>query len=233
MDFIDKFKEYSIDDIEMIIENKKDLYSKDEIIKLSELLKVKKASIIESNLPDTILCSKCEASNKFSDDICEFCGNEMDKDKYYAALDGYYNHVGNDGNEKKIKKSKKHIYIKVMIAISIIIIAIVVFLVVIMVQRNNLKDSLIKEWYSTSNSLILVLDISNDEIEYRSESYLIGNYTFDTFDWKVIDGNTIKVNRFGDEYTNFDIEISEDGKGLTITPALTSSDPYEKWVIID
>ena len=87
----------------------------------------------------------------------------------------------------------------------------------------------------------IVTEELKQAIEEKPDAYLhelaepfnCTSQAVDTFDWKATSGNSIEVNRFGDEYTKFNVEISEDEKVLTITPALTSSDSYEIWVSVD
>ena len=96
-DFLKEIKEYSIDELELIYETQKDLYTIEEmdmIRKQIELLqkKEKKAEKekIEKMLPKEIKCSKCEGPNSFKNDTCIFCGATLEKSKYYN-LDYYSN----------------------------------------------------------------------------------------------------------------------------------------------
>ena len=91
MNFIDEIKNYSIDDLELIIETQKDLYSDEELSIMKSMVKNKKIEEdlelqekIKSCLPSTIICEKCDAPNNFENDICEFCEAKIEKSKYYS-----------------------------------------------------------------------------------------------------------------------------------------------------
>ncbi|MEG1525887.1 MAG: hypothetical protein RR475_12885, partial [Clostridia bacterium] len=98
----------------------------------------------------------------------------------------------------------------------------------------NLKKAIVKEWYDTDGTIIKVLEIDDDEIEYRLETgYSWMGTTLGSYDWKVISGNKIKINRFADDSTIFTIELNEDKNILKVTPAITSTDASETWYHID
>ena len=95
MDIYDEIKDYTIDELELIISTQKDLYSDEEMKQIQSLLKEKQAqhdaerrAELMARLPDTILCPKCDGPNPFSNEKCCFCGQILDKSKYYT--DEYY-----------------------------------------------------------------------------------------------------------------------------------------------
>lgn len=88
----------------------------------------------------------------------------------------------------------------------------IIALVIISVQKANLKKLLVKEWYDdTEGSIIKVLDIEDDEMEYRLEmGYRWLDSTLGTYDWKEISGNKIKIKMYGDKYETYTIKLNDD-----------------------
>lgn len=68
----------------------------------------------------------------------------------------------------------------------------------------------------------LELDFSDDTIDYYFKSFFFTRY-IGSFDYEVIDGNTIDVNGMKVDVT------FEDDDTMTVTPAITSGDYYETW----
>ena len=94
----EEIKDCSLDDLELIEETQKDLYTEEEMKIISERLAelreeerrekaARKAAAdawISEHLPKEIKCPKCEGPNPFSNDHCEFCGYKLDKSEYYS-----------------------------------------------------------------------------------------------------------------------------------------------------
>ena len=91
MSFADEIKNYTIEELELIVLSQNDLYSEDEMNQLKALLEEKiriekeeyEAKIL-ARMPETINCEKCEAPNPSSNEVCEFCGCYLDKSVYYS-----------------------------------------------------------------------------------------------------------------------------------------------------
>lgn len=97
----------------------------------------------------------------------------------------------------------------------------------------RMKKVLVREWYALDDSIIKVLDIRDEEIEYRLETGISWlDTTVATFDWKPGFGNKIKVKLVGD-YSTYRIKLNNEGTILTVYPAITSPDSYETWYYID
>lgn len=87
----EEVKDCTVDELELILETQRELYSESEMKEIEEVLKEKekeKAKKIIERLPKTIVCPKCDGPNRFDNDVCEFCGNELNKEIYYS--DEYY-----------------------------------------------------------------------------------------------------------------------------------------------
>ena len=90
MNFTDEIKEYSIDDLELIIATQKELYTEEEMELLKQQLRdcykkeeeAKKARIL-ANLPESIPCQKCGGPNAFDNIVCNYCGAKLDKKRFY------------------------------------------------------------------------------------------------------------------------------------------------------
>ncbi len=102
------------------------------------------------------------------------------------------------------------------------------------VQKKQLKEDLQKEWMALADSIIKVLEFSDDRVEYRLETgYAWLDMTVDTFDYKVVTGSKIKIKQNGLKYTTYTIEFSKDKSRMTITPAVTTVDSSEVWYNLD
>lgn len=101
-DFKKEINGYSIDDLEIIINSQKDLYSEEEMEYIKSAYTNKKDDFIKARLPKKIKCTKCDMESDFSNDICPFCNSPFEKGKYYT-LDFYEDDDAettiNDGKE--------------------------------------------------------------------------------------------------------------------------------------
>lgn len=110
--FIDEIKDYSTEDLQLILNTQKDLYSSEELSIIESQLKehekqdkIKQQEFIEQHLPKEITCPKCDGVNDFSNDNCCYCGFKFDKKKYYSIE--YYtdeseeDETDNDSEEEK------------------------------------------------------------------------------------------------------------------------------------
>jgi ribosomal protein L40E len=80
MSFLDETKQMTTEDIELILEDQTQLYSKEEIELLKdELSSRQKEELVEkkSMLPKEIECPKCEGINPSSNENCQFCGYKI------------------------------------------------------------------------------------------------------------------------------------------------------------
>lgn len=99
-DFIEEIKNCPLEELELIYETQKDLYTSEEMELISEKInKIRKAEAerINEMLPSEINCPKCDGPNPFSNDVCEFCGHKIDKSKYYNPE--YYEKLETDEDE--------------------------------------------------------------------------------------------------------------------------------------
>ena len=89
-DFLKEIEHCSLDDLKLIFETQKDLYTSEEMdticLRIQALEKEKQEKLdawIEAHLPKEILCPKCDGPNSFESECCSFCGHVLDKSKYY------------------------------------------------------------------------------------------------------------------------------------------------------
>ncbi len=101
MTFYDEIKDYSVEDLHLIITTQQDLYTKEEMAQLKDLLDKKADEALQKELRQKALeeekrkelerkraslplaCPKCDGPNKRSDEACVFCGAKLDKDLLY------------------------------------------------------------------------------------------------------------------------------------------------------
>lgn len=173
---------------------------------------------------------------------CPQCGQILPDDSVYCVNCGAkVEHAFGDagqmssyGAQTKQKSTKK--IIGTAVCICIVIGAI--FMAVNAVQASKLKKELKRDWMDITGEdgvyLIKILDFSDDEVEYRIETgYLWMDTTLGTYDYKVVSGNKVKINQFGDSYKTYKIEFNEEKSMMTITSALTSTDAREYWFNLD
>ena len=114
-----------------------------------------------------------------------------------------------------------------------ICIALLLSIAVTIGNTYRIKKVLVREWYALDDSIIKVLDIRDEEMEYRLETGISWlNTTVATFDWKPGFGNEIKIKLVG-EYSTYRIKLNDEGNVLIVYPAITSPDSYETWYYID
>lgn len=104
---LDEIKGYSLDELKLIYETQKSLYTDEEMAVIQEQIneieaaeKAAQDAWIAENLPEEILCPKCDGSNPFENDTCCFCGHTLDKSKYYDP--NFYLNNENDEEESEI-----------------------------------------------------------------------------------------------------------------------------------
>lgn len=172
-----------------------------------------------------MFCMKCGEAISDGSEICPKCGANLQKVQPAIV---YASQEPEPAPEKK-KTNKKAILI---IGICACIVA--AFLAINGIGKANLKDALTREWCDLDGSIIKVLDISSDEIEYRLEtgvSWL--DTTLATYTWKPVGHNKIKISRFGSDEETITVEFNDDKTVLTVKPALTSMDDSETWYYIN
>jgi RNA polymerase subunit RPABC4/transcription elongation factor Spt4 len=176
-----------------------------------------------------MFCLKCGKAIPDGSEICPICGENLKKSSEEQAI-VYASQTSAEISAQTVTKSKRKT-IKVIIVIFILLGCILgIIFGILQHQKVQLKKDLMREWKALDGSIILVLDIDEDKIEYRAETgYSWMDTTFSKYDWKVKNRNTIEIKRFGDEYEEFTVEFSDDKKSITITPAITSVDSLEVW----
>lgn len=175
-----------------------------------------------------MFCLKCGEVIPDGSSVCPHCGaNLIEEEKEQAIV-----YASQKESEEVSKQTKTHKKIPKGVLVGIA--AIVCVFIINGINQANLKKVLVKEWYDVDDSIIKVLDIDDDKMEYRLETgYRWMDTSLGTFDWKPVSRNKIKIKRFGDKYETFTIEISDDKDVLKISPAITSTDSSETWYHLD
>lgn len=178
-----------------------------------------------------MFCLKCGEAIADNSENCPKCEACLTEENTYQAV--VYASQRND-DAPIVLSVKKKISKKVLVPLGVMLCCAVAFLIISSIGKENLKKAIVKEWYNTDGSIIKVLEIDDDEIEYRLETgYSWMDTTLGSYDWKVVNRNKIKTNRFGDEFTTFTIELNNDKNVLKVMPAITSTDSSETWFHID
>ncbi len=179
-----------------------------------------------------MFCLKC--GEVISDDSkgCSVCNaSVLESDNGEQAV--VYASQGAKDLDKEKNIIKRKLSPKIIGIIAGVIILAIIGLSVNGFQKSALRKELLRGWLDTENSIIKVLDFSEDKVEYRLETgYSWMDTTVAKYDYKIISGNKIKIKRFG-KYETFTIEFNDEKSMLTISPAITSTEKDEKWFNLD
>lgn len=109
----------------------------------------------------------------------------------------------------------------------------VVFLILGAVGKSSLKADLTRTWHATDGTILQVLEVSDDEMEYSLQTgYSWLDSSLATWEWKPVSSTSFKVKIAGETWVTHEVEFSDDGDAMIVRPALTSSDASEVWVDI-
>ena len=170
-----------------------------------------------------MFCMKCGEAIPDGSEICPKCGANLQEAQpaiVYASQEP----------EPAPKKNNK----KVALIIGICACLVAAFFIINGIGKASLKDALTTEWCDVDGSIIKVLDISDDTIEYRLETGISWlDTTLTTYTWEPISHNKIKISLLGNDMETITVEFNDDKTVLTVRPALTSVDESETWYYID
>ena len=188
---------------------------------LKDFTEIEENNLVKSNMEsekEGLLCVNCGKKSPFGSWFCAHCGTRFN-----------FNYV----NSRMIK-SKKRIRTGIMIAAAILM----GLFVMNSIQSSNLKKELLRDWSTVKGEngvyILCILDFSEDEIEYRLETeYSWMDTTVDTFPYKVISGNKIKVNTYGDNWKTVTVTFNKEKTIMTLEPALIRIANKEQWFHVD
>ncbi len=178
-----------------------------------------------------MFCMRCGQAIPDNSEICPLCGADLERDDQQAVVYASQKEIesisSDNPNKKKMSKN-------MLLILSGVAVLSVIIMVVFGIQKNNLKKELQKDWLDTDGTILKVLEFSDDEVEYRLETgYGWLDTTLFTEKYKVVSGNKIKVQIFGENWETYAIEFNDDKTVMTISPAMTSTDESENWYYID
>ena len=166
------------------------------------------------------LCENCGESLREATVFCPRCGARIVQSSEYEeepSVPGFW------------RRNQKIIIIGIIVVLGIL----AVLCTMHFMQVSELKKQLVREWLRVEgeedSSILCILDFTEDEIEYRVETgYAWIDTTIDTFKYKVVSGNKMKVLSNG-KWKTITVEFNEDRIKMKITPALTSMEESESW----
>ena len=178
-----------------------------------------------------MFCMRCGQAIPDNSKICPLCGADLERDDQQSVVYASQKEIESisidNPNKKKMSKN-------MLLILSGVAVLSVIIMVVFGIQKNNLKKELQKDWLDTDGTILKVLEFSDDEVEYRLETgYGWLDTTLFTEKYKVVSGNKIKVQIFGENWETYAIEFNDDKTVMTISPAMTSTDESENWYYID
>jgi len=112
-EFMEEIKGYSIEDLYLIYETQKDLYTEEEmelIKKQIQLYEKEEEKKFYASLPKDITCHKCDGINSIENEVCIFCGASLNKRKQ-NFFDSFKNHES-DNTEQKNETDSTFPYFK-------------------------------------------------------------------------------------------------------------------------
>lgn len=171
-----------------------------------------------------MFCTVC--GKELADDLsfCSYCGAKTINNTELLSNQTANNKLDN------INKKKSTTVIKIVVAVVVLVFA--VAFISNNIAKANLKKALVKEWKKTDGTIILVLDIQDEKIDYRFETgYAWMDITAATFEWKPVSGNKIKIKIAG-EYKIYKVKFNRSKDVLYIYPAVTSVGEQEVWYYV-
>lgn len=179
-----------------------------------------------------MFCLKCGEAIPDGSEVCPKCGGdprESDQVQQEAVI--YATSADSvAGHDDSVSQKKKYPSKGVWITIGALVMVACIIFVVAAAQVSNLKKQLIREWYAPTDSILMVLEFDDDQAEYRLETgYGWMDTTVFREPYKVVSGNSFQIKRFGDGWETYKVTFNDDKTIMTVTPAITSTDPSEKW----
>lgn len=111
--FIKEIEQYSLDDLKLIFETQKDLYSPEELALIQQRIQIiekeeaeERNKWLEQHIPKEIICPKCDGPNAFENHQCAFCGQVLDKTKYFN-LNYYLSEEDHEENEEAFSSDRR------------------------------------------------------------------------------------------------------------------------------
>ena len=117
-DFYKEIENNSIEELELIFETQKELYSNEEMKMITQRileLKSQKEQFeqerLKELLPKEIECPKCDGINRFEATECKYCGYNIEKEKAkYYSLDYYENDNDDTLDDSEDEKDGNYLF---------------------------------------------------------------------------------------------------------------------------
>ena len=182
-----------------------------------------------------MFCLKCGEAIPDESKCCPKCGADLTEtanDEQFVVYASQNTEMPNEPATTNV--ARKGLSKKLIAVLAAVVCVIGIFVAVTETGKANLKKDLVKTWYASGDSIVKVLDISDDEAEYRLETgYSWMDTTLGTYEWKAVGKNKIEMKRSSGSSETYTVELNDDKDVLTISPAITSLDSSETWYDID
>lgn len=179
-----------------------------------------------------MFCLKCGEAIPDDSKVCPKCGdNPREGTNQAGEQEEAVVYAAQESAAASISSVEKKSLSKRLWAIlgAVALVAVLVF-TIYAVQTTSLKEILMKEWYDADGTILKVLEFDDDEAEYRLETgYTWMDTSLFREKYKVVSGDTFRIQRFGDKWETYKVEFNDDKTVMTVSPAITSVDASEKW----
>lgn len=201
-----------------------------------------------------MFCSKCGKEINASIAFCPYCGQPtglsaaqpvvsepIKTEQIETAVQPIYIPENNYAPVVPVaapKKKRLGLILGITIPAVILVLAIIIGAVLSMggglfgPSKADLQKQLLRDWSrvetGSGSTYTLRLDFTSDEIKYIFDGSYIDR-TIATYDYEVVDGDTIKVEGFG----NVEVEFNDEKTMMIFTPSITDSESKEYWYNFD
>lgn len=178
-----------------------------------------------------MFCMKCGEAIPDNSKVCPLCGADLEEHDQQAVVYASQKEIESTSMKEPNEKTLSKNMVRILSGVAVLV---VIIAAVLGVQKSNLKKELQKNWLDTDGTILKILEFSDNEVEYRLETgYSWMDRTLFTEKYKVVSGNKIKVQMFGDTWETYTIKFNDEKTVMTISPAMTSTDDFENWYYLD
>lgn len=169
--------------------------------------------------------------------LCKYCGAEISDESIFCNKCGgkiIDENIEYNTEKKTFSITKKKNKSTICFVLVVVMLGVGIKVTVNYFQKENLKKQLLRDWSRVESHnetyYTLILDFSDDKIEYIFDSVFYKDTPIESFKYKIISPNEIEVSNCGLDYKEIHkIKFNDDKTMMTMTPALTKTASKEYW----